>query len=186
MAKKSSSGGGTSKVFLGFLLGAATVAGGGYAWIHYGGSAQKLRKDLPSLPAGLTGDGGTSGDPSMAKPSAEREHVKRTPPFGTSEDVFEAGAHTYRAHCAVCHGTPNHDAAGKGTASAATQLWKKGADISATDPGDIYTRIAHGKHGSMPAFAGKLNDTQIWQVVLLLKNSSSDLPDPVINILEKK
>jgi thiosulfate dehydrogenase len=31
------------------------------------------------------------------------------PPFGTSEDGYEAGAKIYQASCASCHGTPGHD-----------------------------------------------------------------------------
>ena len=51
MAKKGGKGGGNT--FLAFLLGAATVAAGGYAWTHYGGSARNLTKNLPSLPGNM-------------------------------------------------------------------------------------------------------------------------------------
>jgi len=195
MARKSSKGGGAGKVFLGFLLGAAAVVGGGYAWKQYGGSASKLRGSLQSLPAGLTGDDSKSGDPAMSatsKPSPlPAEHGKRTPPFGTSEDVFEGGAHVYRARCASCHGTPGHDAtAGKSRMPGAPQLWKKskvGVGVSGQAPGEIYEQIAHGIHRSgMPSFASTLPDTQIWQVTLLLDNADKELPDPVLNILEGK
>jgi len=195
MARRSSKGGGAGKVFLGFLLGAAAVVGGGYAWKQYGGSASKLRGSLPSLPAGLTGDDSKSGDPAMSatsKPSPlPAEHGKRTPPFGTSEDVFEGGAHVYRARCASCHGTPGHDAtAGKSRMPGAPQLWKKskvGVGVSGQAPGEIYEQIAHGIHRSgMPSFASTLPDTQIWQVTLLLDNADKELPDPVLNILEGK
>ncbi|MDE1176491.1 MAG: c-type cytochrome [Edaphobacter sp.] len=207
MARKSSKGGGTGSVFTGFLLGAVTVAGVGYAWMHYGGSPAKLRQELPSLPGSLSGDGGNSGDPSMGKgspaharppvapnqpvaPAAaaqQHEHARPTPPFGTSEDVFEGGAHVYRAHCASCHGTPIHEAAAKGVMPPPRQLWKQGSQIGGMAPGDVYERIAHGVHGSgMPAFAGKLSDAQIWQVTLLLTNADKDLPDPVTHILDGK
>ncbi len=188
MARKSSKGGGGS-LFMGFLLGAVTVAGVGYAWMHYGGSTAKLRADLPSLPSGLTSDGGKSGDPAMAtKPLPPVAHVRRTPPFGTSEDVFEGGAHVYRAHCSNCHGTPGHEGSvGRSMTPPATQLWKNRAALNKEEPGEVYDRIAHGKHGSgMPAFAGKLSDTQIWQITLLLKSADGELPDPVMKILNGK
>jgi len=187
MARKSSKGGGGS-AFMGFLLGAVTVAGAGYAWMHYGGSAAKFRADLPSLPSGVATDSGKSGDPSMTKPLPPVAHARPTPPFGTSEDVFEGGAHVYRANCASCHGTPGHEGSvGRSMTPPATQIWKNKAALIHQEPGDIYTKIAHGVHGSgMPAFAGKLSNTQIWQVALLLKNSDGDLPDPVMNILEGK
>ena len=192
MARRSSKGGGAGKVFLGFLLGAAAVAGGGYAWKQYGGSASKLRENLPSLPTGLTADDSKSGDPAMSKTTPPpAQHGKRTPPFGTSEDVFEGGAHVYRARCASCHGTPGHDAtSGKNRLPAAPQLWKMGkagVGVSAKTPGEIYEQIAHGNHRSgMSPFASTLPDTQIWQITLLLDNADKELPDPVMNILEGK
>jgi len=192
MARKSSKSGGAGKMFLGFLLGVVTVAAGGYAWMHYGGSAAKLRGSLPSLPPGLTGGDATKASvPGVpAPPSAA--HTKRTPPFGTSEDVFEGGARVYRARCASCHGTPDHDAKdGKRMLPVASQLWKHGkggaVGVSGNEPGDIYQQIAHGVHKSgMPKFAATLSDTQIWQVTLLLKSADKELPDPVMNILEGK
>ncbi|WP_035348774.1 c-type cytochrome [Edaphobacter aggregans] len=178
MAKKSSRGGG-GKVFLGFLLGVAGAAGAGYAWLHYGGSTSALHGKLPSLPAGLTGE--------VAKTSPE--HAKRTPPFGTSEDVFEGGAHVYKARCANCHGSPKSDAAfGKQMTPPAGQLWRRGRNrVTDANPGDVYAKIAKGVPGSgMPAYAHTLSDTEIWQVTLLLKSAGKELPDPVLNILDAK
>lgn len=194
MARKSSKRGGSAgKVFMGFLLGVVTVAGAGYAWMHYGGSVAKLRASLPSMPAGLTGADTAKPKPSIPDiPAVPVTRSRRTPPFGTSEDVFEGGAHVYRARCASCHGTPAHEAStGKRMAPPAPQLWKKGkrgaVGVSGDDPGDIYAQIAHGVHRSgMPAFASTLSDTQIWQVTLLMKNADKELPDPVMNILEGK
>lgn len=189
MARKSKGGGGGGKVVLGFLLGAAAFAGGSYAWKQYGGSANRIRSEMPSMssmPSGVGSDGGHSGDPAMGKTSPSHQQVKPKPPFGTSEEVFEAGAHVYRARCASCHGTPNFDAKPAKGHPQAPQLWKKGTGVSGWDPGDIYTRVAEGKHGSMPPFAGKMSSIQIWQVALLLDNASDELPDPVVNILEKK
>jgi hypothetical protein len=185
MARKSSKGSGAGKVFMGFLLGVAGAAGAGYAWLHYGGNPAVLRGKLPSMP---TGESSKSGDPSKAP----IEPAKKTPPFGTSEDVFEGGAHVYRARCASCHGTPGHEAVfGQNRLPASPQLWKSGkgggVGVSAKDASDIYTQIAYGRHKSgMPPFAATLSDTQIWQVSLLLKNAGTELPDPVINILEGK
>jgi mono/diheme cytochrome c family protein len=173
---------------MGFLLGVAGAAGAGYAWLHYGGNPSALRGKLPSMPAGPSGESPKSGDPSKTP----IEPARRIPPFGTSEDVFEGGAHVYRARCASCHGTPGHDAViGQKKLPASPQLWKSanggGIGVSAREAGDIYAQIAHGRHKSgMPSFATTLSDTQIWQVTLLLKNADKELPDPVIDILEGK
>lgn len=188
MAKRSSRGGGTGKVILGFLFGAAVAVGAGYVWLHQEVLPESLRKSLPSSPAEtLHGVTKTNGSP---KPLVE--HGRRTPPFGISEDVFEAGAHIYQARCANCHGTPRHDAAfGKQMSPAAAQFWRKtkagSVGVSRQEPGEIYEKTANGVHGSgMPAFHRTLTEPELWQVSLLLKNADQGLPDPVLKILEAK
>ncbi len=46
----------------------------------------------------------------------------------------------------------------------------------------VYETIAAGTDG-MPAYGEKLSEVQIWQLSLLLKSSSIELPDPVKTIL---
>jgi hypothetical protein len=112
------------------------------------------------------------------------------PPFGTGEDVYEGGAHVYRADCAECHGTPGHDVPyAKHMYPTAPQLWKKHAKgsvvgVSDDEPGETYWKVANGiRLTGMPSFDHVLTDTQMWQVTLLLKNADQQLPDPVVKIL---
>jgi mono/diheme cytochrome c family protein len=114
------------------------------------------------------------------------------PPFGTSEDVFEAGAKTYAAQCAFCHGLPGHDSAvGKAMYPAAPQLWKRhggGAVVGVSDDeaGETYWKIKNGiRLTGMPAFQHSLPDSQMWDVALLLKNADQPLPDPVADLLKR-
>ena len=100
MAKKSGSGG-FGKIFLGFLLGIAVVAIGLFAYLKFGplpvavaDAPLPFEKQIVKLPL-----------------NARIERETKTAPFGISEDVFESGAHVYRAQCASCHGTPGHDVA---------------------------------------------------------------------------
>ncbi len=37
----------------------------------------------------------------------------------------------------------------------------------------------------MPAYGSLLDDTEIWQLTVLLKNADEPLPDPETNILTK-
>ena len=180
MAKKSS-GGGFGKVFLGFLLGLAAVAVGGYLYLKFSGlpvavadKAFPFEKEIVRLPL-------------HSRIDAE----KKVAPFGTSEDVFEAGAHVYKTQCASCHGVPGHDVAfAKNMYPSAPQLWKrhnKSAVVGVSDdePGETYWRVAHGiRLTGMPAYKDTLSDTEIWQVSLLLKNADKELPDPVVKILQ--
>ncbi len=100
MAKKSSSSGGFGKVILGFLLGIAAVAIGlfclpevwGVAGFGCRTSRFPFEEEIVHVPLG-----------------SRIDREMKQPPFGTSEDVYEAGAHIYRTQCASCHGTPGHD-----------------------------------------------------------------------------
>ena len=121
---------------------------------------------------------------------ARIDRQMKTAPFGTSEDVFEAGARTYRAECASCHGTPGHDVAfAKNMYPTAPQLWKahrggKVVGVSDDEPGETYWKVANGiRLTGMPSYQHVLTDTQMWQVTLLLKNADQTLPDPVMRIL---
>jgi len=177
---KKSGGGGFGKVFLGFLLGVVAVAAGLFLYLRFGplpvavvDAPFPFEKQVVKLP--LNG-------------RIERE--AKTAPFGTSEDVFEAGAHIYRAQCANCHGTPGHDVAyAKYMYPSAPQLWKKHGKkgvvgVSDDEPGETYWKIANGiRLTGMPSYSHTLSDTQMWQVSLLLANADKQLPDPVTHIL---
>jgi mono/diheme cytochrome c family protein len=125
--------------------------------------------------------------------NARIDREMKTAPFGTSEDVFEAGAHVYKNECASCHGTPGHDVAfAKYMYPSAPQLWKKHSHgnvvgVSDDETGETYWKVANGiRLTGMPSYQHVLSDTQMWQVSLLLKNADQQLPDPVMGILNGK
>jgi mono/diheme cytochrome c family protein len=180
MAKKSS-GGGLGKLILGFLLGLATVAVGGYLYLKFS-----------ALPVAVA-DKAFPFENEIARSSLHSriDAEKKGAPFGTSEDVFEAGAHVYKTQCASCHGVPGHDVAfAKNMYPSAPQLWRRHGKsgvvgVSDDEPGETYWRVAHGiRLTGMPAYKDTLSDTEIWQVSLLLKNADKELPDPVVKILQ--
>ena len=174
MAKSRGGGSGFGRVFLGFVIGIVAAAIAGYTYNQYHARGTKTAYS-PFFPEKRP------GGPSL-KPHGAAE--KLIPPFGISEDVFEAGAHVYRAQCARCHGVPGRDAIlPKGRVPLAGQLWKKrGARTNDRDPGAVYQTIAGGATG-MPAYRHVLTDTQMWQVSLLLTHAGQELPQPVIRIL---
>jgi thiosulfate dehydrogenase len=181
MAKKSSSGGGFGKVFLGFLLGIVAVALGLFAYLKFGplpvavaDAPLPFEKQIVRLPL-----------------DARIERESKAAPFGISEDVFESGAHIYRAQCASCHGTPGRDVAfAKTMFPTAPQLWKKHKNgdvvgVSDDEPGETYWKVSNGiRLSGMPSYKHVLSDTQMWQVSLLLKNADKELPGPVTQILD--
>jgi thiosulfate dehydrogenase len=181
MAKKSSSGGGFGKVFLGFLLGIVAVALGLFAYLKFGplpvavaDAPLPFEKQIVRLPL-----------------DARIERESKAAPFGISEDVFESGAHIYRAQCASCHGTPGRDVTfAKTMFPTAPQLWKKHKNgdvvgVSDDEPGETYWKVSNGiRLSGMPSYKHVLSDTQMWQVSLLLKNADKELPGPVTQILD--
>src|SRR5271155_57598 len=179
MAKKGG-GGGFGKIFLGFLLGIAAVVIGLFGYLKFG-----------SLPVAVADKAFPFEKEIVYLPLDSRiDREKKTAPFGISEDVFESGAHVYRAQCASCHGTPGHDVAfAKHMFPLAPQLWSSHGSqgvvgVSDDEPGETYWKVANGiRLSGMPSYAHVLSDTQMWQVSLLLKNADKELPGPVSQIL---
>lgn len=171
-APSRSNRGSTGKLVLAFLLGIGIAAGAAY--LHLRSTPQRQVVSAPSAPV--------SAPIAHARPAVPAPAPPRTAPFGTSEDVFEAGARQYSAHCANCHGTPANDTA---STPQAQQFWREGRDTTASQaPGELYSEISTGAPGkAMPSYAHTLTDTQIWDLALLLKNADQDLPDPVLKLL---
>jgi thiosulfate dehydrogenase len=181
VAKKSGGGGGFGKLLLGFLLGVVAVGLGLFGYLKFGplpvavsDTPFPMEKQVVKLPM-----------------NARIEREVKKAPFGTSEDVFEAGAHVYKTNCANCHGTPGHDVAyAKYMYPNAPQLWKKHGrngvvGVSDDEAGETYWKVANGiRLTGMPAYGHLLSDTQMWQVSVLLKNADKDMPDPVMKILQ--
>ncbi len=180
MARSNGTGGGFGKVVLGFVLGIIVLVAGVAVYLRWGSppvaTADKpfpFEKTIVKIPL-----------------NARIERQIQTPPFGTSEDVYEGGAKVYKEQCAACHGTPGQSVPfAKYMYPAAPQLWKKHATgnvvgVSDDGAGETYWKVANGiRLTGMPAYNHVLSDTQMWQVALLLKNADQQLPDPVMKIL---
>jgi mono/diheme cytochrome c family protein len=174
------SGGGFGAFVLGILFALAALAVGGWAYLKFGNppvatadKAFPLEKDIVHTPL-----------------HARIDRQMEQPPFGTSEDVFEAGAKVYVAECASCHGTPGHDVAfAKWMYPTAPQLWKKHVHgnvvgVSDDEPGETYWKVKNGiRLTGMPSYEHVLTPAQMWDVTLLVKNADQPLPDPVTAIL---
>ncbi len=189
-------GGGNGRLLLGFVLGAALVLVAGYVWLERPAWVRALRGDSrgpgadldPGLPVeppvGERGAAGVTGAAGAPLKSA------RVAPFGTSEDVFEAGARVYRGQCARCHGTPGGRAV-PGLRGAGLDLWRPGpghrarVGVTGRPVGQIYDSIAEGAAPGHD-FSQKLSGTEIWQVTLLIEHAGDrdGLPDPVRRILD--
>jgi thiosulfate dehydrogenase len=88
------------------------------------------------------------------------------------------GAKIYREHCAVCHGLPEaaKTAIAEGMAPKPPQLFK-GMGVTDDEPWESYWKVKGGiRMTGMPGFNDHLTETQIWQVVVLVKHADRLTP----------
>jgi mono/diheme cytochrome c family protein len=94
---------------------------------------------------------------------AAAKHMKN--PVPATDEAVDDGMFNYMKHCQSCHGA---DANGK--SGRAAELSVKPSDLTdaremgARTDGEIFWQITHGR-SPMPAFQGKLSDTERWQLV---------------------
>jgi len=168
---------------LGFLFAIVLLAAGTWAYLHFG-----------ALPVATADKAFPYEKEIVHVPLNARIHRElQQPPFGPSEDAYEAGAHVYTEMCASCHGVPGENVPyAKYMYPVAPQLWQKHAHgnvvgVSDDDPGETYWKIKNGiRLSGMPSYQNLLSTDEMWDVALLLKNADQQLPDPVQTILTKK
>lgn len=107
-------------------------------------------------------------------------------PIPTDEPNYLAGAETYKADCAVCHGLPGKPmtAIAKGMFPKPPELMQ-GKGVTDDPAEETYWKVVHGiRLTGMPGFRGSLSDTQAWQVSILLAHADH-LPDSVKSALTR-
>jgi mono/diheme cytochrome c family protein len=112
-------------------------------------------------------------------------------PIEVSPDNLIAGAQIYRQQCAACHGLygrPSDFASHM--YPHAPQLWaphRNGVVGVSDDPvGETWWKVANGiRLTGMPSYDKVLNETQVWQVSLLLQQADKPLPPEAMNLLEQ-
>jgi thiosulfate dehydrogenase len=107
-------------------------------------------------------------------------------PIKATPEAYMAGAHTYRTHCAVCHGLPGEEptAIAKGEFPKPPKLLE-GKGVTDDPAGETFWKVANGiRLTGMPGFTGSLTTDQMWQVSLLLANADK-LPADVNDELMK-
>lgn len=156
---------------LGVLIGAALLAGGVY-YYFVSGMAPAAVADPPMM---------------MEKRMANRSldaHIEKAnvpaPPLQPNEDTLLVGAKLYKDNCAVCHGLPDQTPPGiSDNMYPHATLMFKGKGVSDDPPQESYWKVKNGiRLTGMPTFKGILDDTQMWQVALLVA-STDKLPDSV-------
>ena len=154
---------------IGVLLGAALFAGGLY-YYFVSGAAPAAVADPPMF---------------MERKMAGRSldaHIDKAnipaPPIQPSEDNYVAAAKLYKDNCAGCHGLPNQTPpAIAGSMYPKATLMFKGKGVTDDPPQESYWKVKNGiRLTGMPSFGDILNDTQMWQLALLVANADK-IPD---------
>ncbi len=101
-----------------------------------------------------------------------REKIPESP-VAADEKNYLSGVEVYKGACAVCHGLPDQPktAAAQGMYPPPPQLFH-GIGVSDDPVSETYWKAENGiRLTGMPGFKGRLTETQIWQVSVLLANS---------------
>ena len=115
--------------------------------------------------------------------------MAKSAPIEASGTNLTSGAQIYREHCAACHGLYGRPSAyAAHMYPKAPQLWAphgNGVVGVSDDPvGETEWKVVNGiRLTGMPAFGKVLNETQIWQVSLLVKNAGQPMPADVTKLL---
>ncbi len=83
--------------------------------------------------------------------------------MGTAQTEQHPGKTQYTQFCAACHGVDGNGNPLLGAPKLSDDSWLYGGSIE-----DIRTSISQGRNGIMPAFEGRLDDTQIKMLVAWL------------------
>lgn len=119
----------------------------------------------------------------------EREAPKAAP-IEPSPTNLLIGAQIYRDNCSGCHGYYGQASPfAKQIFPRAPQLWAPhghGVVGVSDDPvGETYWKVKNGiRLSGMPAYQTLLNDTQMWQVSVLLAAADKPLPAEVIQTVK--
>lgn len=101
------------------------------------------------------------------------KEMPKNVPIQATEANYLAGADLYKQDCAVCHGLPlaPKTAIATGMYPHPPQLFQ-GKGVTDDEPGETYWKIFNGfRLTGMPGFSKSLNETQMWQMSLLLANA---------------
>jgi thiosulfate dehydrogenase len=99
-------------------------------------------------------------------------------PVPADEGTYLAGADVYKQNCAVCHGLPGQpqSAIAQGMFPKPPELFH-GTGVTDDPAWETNWKAKNGiRLTGMPAFKGALNDTQLWQVSVLLANADKISP----------
>ena len=111
--------------------------------------------------------------------------AKMNAPLQQTDENMTAGAHVYVENCAICHGLPDQPKTriAAGEFPSPPQLFDPQHMVTDDPEGVTHWKVAHGiRLSGMPGFGSSLNDTEQWQVTMLLAHADK-LPAAARSVL---
>jgi thiosulfate dehydrogenase len=151
-------------VLIGFVLGLIVVVGGAYYYFASGMAPVATADPMMPFERKMAGI--------ALEAHIEKQHLGESP-VAADEPNLLAGADTYKKECAVCHGLPDHPVDYVDMMfPKPTQLFK-GKGVTDDPASESYWKATNGiRLSGMPAFKGKLTNTQLWQVSQLVAHAN--------------
>jgi mono/diheme cytochrome c family protein len=157
-------------LIVGIVIGVLLVAAG--VWFYFSTGRAPVAAADPPMPF----------EKKLAK-AAQHAKIEKDPhtdpaPVPANETTFLAGADVYRQNCAVCHGLPGESqtAIAEGMYPKPPELFH-GTGVTDDPAWETYWKAKNGlRLSGMPSFKTHLNDTQLWQVSVLLANADKISP----------
>jgi thiosulfate dehydrogenase len=160
----------------GVIVGAIALAAGLYGYAHFGLIDLRADQKPSALENNVLG--------SALDESTERYAPKQKNPLPPSQENLLAGARLYRDKCSDCHGGPANPNSDYGLSfnPPVPQFMKQAPDMPEHE--NFYI-IKHGvRWTAMPSWGQIMTDSEIWQVVTLLRDFAK-LPPEVNEELKK-
>jgi len=155
------------RFFLGLVFGIALPFLAGYLFLTLGGMPVATKGEPLPLEKFVV---------KTALRAAIKGDLDRVAPFEATVEHLDQGARLYRNNCGGCHGIGDHDnLMARAMFPPAPQFFRElheGKKGIAHDPiGKIYWKIRNGiRLTGMPGYVDILNDQELWEVSLFLKN----------------
>ena len=154
---------------IGIVIGVLLVVGG--VWYYFTSGRAPVAASDPTMPF----------EKKLANGALHARLEKQTPenpPVPADEATYLAGADIYKQHCAVCHGLPDQQQSpiAAGMFPKPPQLFH-GTGVTDDPAWETHWKAQNGiRLSGMPSFKNSLNDTQLWQVSVLLANADKISP----------
>jgi thiosulfate dehydrogenase len=159
---------------IGFVVGILVCVGAGYYYFASGMAPVAVSDPLMPFERKMA---------NMALDAhIEKQHLGESP-IPADEPNLLAGADVYQKNCAMCHGLPDRPVDYVNMMfPKPTQLFK-GKGVTDDPASESYWKAVNGiRLSGMPAFKGRLTNTQLWQVSQLVAHAK-EIPESVKRVL---